>query len=321
MIKTVLLTLTALLAASAVAATALVYSGLYNVGATTQHTQFVYSLLETAMRQSVRLRSRDIVVPPLSDAAMVSKGAACYAQKCVQCHGGPGVPQGDVGKSLQPLPGPLVDARQRWKPEQLYWITRHGIRMSGMPAWELRLADAELWQLVAFLQALPDMTPRQYEEATRTWTATTGVEVEARSACGLSLAADADAATGAAIGAVTAASSSSSSVAISDAASAATTPRPATTASVERGRVAMYQYACSACHTIPGIVGSSPNVGPPLEGIGSRSLIAGKLENTPENMVRWLRETRKVDPSTAMPQLGVTDAHARDMAAFLATLR
>jgi cytochrome c1 len=85
--------------------------------------------------------------------------------------------------------------------------------------------------------------------------------------------------------------------------------------------VALYQYACSACHTIPGITGSSPQVGPPLDGLGSRTLIAGKLANTQENLVRWLRRPHQVDPLTAMPDLGVTEADARDIAAYLSTLR
>lgn len=307
MFKTVLLTIASVAVAAALAGAVVVYSGLYNVAATTQHTQFVYSLLETAMRQAVRLRSRDIEVPALDNERMVSQGAACFAQKCVQCHGAPGVAQGDIGQSLQPLPGPLSDASARWKPEQLYWITRHGIRMSGMPAWEFRLDESELWALVAFMQKLPDLTPQQYLAVSRGWT---GSKVAAEgggeavsmgaAACGLGLVA------------------SSKSTAVD---SPAPAPMQRPQGNVDQGLRAMYQYACSACHTIPGVVGSSPNVGPPLAGIASRSTIAGRLPNTHENMVRWLMHTRQVDPLTAMPDLGVTEAHANDMAAFLATLK
>jgi cytochrome c1 len=69
------------------------------------------------------------------------------------------------------------------------------------------------------------------------------------------------------------------------------------------------------------VTSSSPHVGPPLAGIAGRTLIAGKLANTPDNMVRWLRHTKEVDPMTAMPELGVTEQDARDIAAYLATLR
>jgi cytochrome c2 len=88
-----------------------------------------------------------------------------------------------------------------------------------------------------------------------------------------------------------------------------------------RGAAAVHQYACNSCHTIPGITSSFPKVGPPLQGIAGRALIAGVLANSPENMERWLRETQKLKPGTAMPQLGVAEQDARDIAAFLATLR
>lgn len=93
------------------------------------------------------------------------------------------------------------------------------------------------------------------------------------------------------------------------------------TANIDRGRIALTQYACHACHVIPGVTGSRASVGPPLEGIGKRPLIAGKLPNTPDNMMRWIRHPKQVDPQTAMPDMGVQEQHARDMAAYLSTLK
>lgn len=267
-----LTTVAALLAAAPL----VIYSGAYNVGATSQHTQLVHSLLETTMRQSVRLRARTIEPPVLDDPQRILRGAAGFRDHCVQCHGAPGVAQDDMGKSMQPLPGPLVDALQRWKTREIYWITRHGIKMSGMPAWEFRMSDAQLWDIVAFVQRLPALTPQAYAEATRSAPSLPGL-----------------------------------------AASTADARRPG---DVERGRQALSHYACSACHTIPGVAGSSPNVGPPLKGLAQRRLIAGKLANTSDNMVQWLQHPQAVKPLTAMPDLGVTQAHAQDMAAYLATL-
>ena len=88
-----------------------------------------------------------------------------------------------------------------------------------------------------------------------------------------------------------------------------------------RGKQAMNQYACVTCHRIPGIVGANAPVGPPLERIGTRGFIAGALPNTPENMARWLRHPQAVNPRSAMPDLGVSERDARDIAAYLATLR
>jgi mono/diheme cytochrome c family protein len=273
------ITLLGTLAVGALAALLFVMMGIYNVAANVQHTQPVHSLLEFVMHRAVKRRAADIVPPATLDAPeTVARGAACFRDHCLQCHGGPGIAQGPIGRSMQPLPGPLVDARTRWTSAELYWITRNGIKMSGMPAWQHRLADADLWALAGFMQRLP------------------GLDAPAFAAL-MQPRADAVCETGVA--------------------GPATSPSP----SAERGRNTLTQYACNACHRIPGVTGSDVHVGPPLAGIGSRGLIAGRLPNTPEQMVRWLRAPRSVDPLTTMPDMRVGEADARDIAAYLATLR
>jgi mono/diheme cytochrome c family protein len=271
-------TIAALLVAGAAGAALFVWSGAYDISATAQHTQPVHDLLEGTMHRSVRRHARNVHTPDLRSAALVQRGALCYRDKCAQCHGAPGVGMGEIGRSMQPLPGPLIDAASHWKPRELYWITRHGIKMSGMPAWEYRLSDAELWAVVAFVLRLPDLTVEGY----RTLTAASAEP------CGAST------------------SVASSAVAPADAA---------------RGRIALHQHACNSCHVIPGITGPDVHVGPPLKGIALRQLIAGTLPNTPEQMVRWLRAPASIDAHTTMPALGVSERDARDMAAYLATLR
>ena len=301
--KIVLITLATLALGAAGIGAVVVWAGLYNVAANAPHTQMVYSVLEIAMHQSVRWRARHVVPPSLDDEALVRRGAGCFSAHCVQCHGAPGVAQDDAGKSMQPVPGPLVDAHQRWQTRELYWLTRNGIKMSGMPAWEFHLGEADLWAVVAFLDRLPALTPRQYAELTR-------AEVQPDRRWDKANAAPQPARRSAACG------PASSATEATAAAPAADAP-----ADVRRGQRAIYQYACYACHTIPGIVGDKPNVGPPLAGIGRRTLIAGQLSNTPENMVRWLRETHEVDPNSAMPEMGLSARDARDIAGFLATLK
>lgn len=85
----------------------------------------------------------------------------------------------------------------------------------------------------------------------------------------------------------------------------------------ERGVVAIQHYSCASCHRIPGIVGAKSLVGPPLTGMAKRKYIAGFLPNTPENMLRWLKNPQHLAPASAMPDVGVTDADARDIAAYL----
>jgi cytochrome c len=88
-----------------------------------------------------------------------------------------------------------------------------------------------------------------------------------------------------------------------------------------RGPELMRKYGCQSCHTVPGVVGANGLVGPPLAGIASRSYIGGVLPNAPDNMLRWIRNPREVDPLTAMPNTGVTPSDARHISAYLYTLR
>lgn len=89
----------------------------------------------------------------------------------------------------------------------------------------------------------------------------------------------------------------------------------------EHGKKLAAQYGCTACHNIPGVEGPKGMVGPPLSGMASRSMIAGKFANTPENMMKWLQNPQSMDPTNAMPNLGVTPADSRDLAAFMYTLK
>jgi mono/diheme cytochrome c family protein len=91
--------------------------------------------------------------------------------------------------------------------------------------------------------------------------------------------------------------------------------------SAERGKKAINQYLCVTCHRIPGIVGPNAPVGPPLAGIGARTMIAGRLPNSFDSMVRWLLDPQQIDRNTAMPDLGLSERDARDIAAYLATLK
>jgi mono/diheme cytochrome c family protein len=274
---TVAATLAVLATLGAAGAVLVLYGGFYNVGATRSHFQWLHSLLELGLQQSVQHHARDIrppaaVAAAFSDAGsgLVLRGAGLYRDNCVVCHGAPGVAQGDVGKSMQPIPGPLADAARRWHPNELYWITRHGIKMSGMPAWEYHLADPDLWALVAFLTVLPQLAPSAYaalaEQAGHPGRAARPPHVQP---------------------------------------------------DAERGRMALTQYACNACHLIPGVTGPDTLVGPPLHGLAQRQTIAGAVPNTSANLAQWIRAPQRSHPESAMPAMGVTESDARDMAAYL----
>jgi putative membrane protein len=94
-----------------------------------------------------------------------------------------------------------------------------------------------------------------------------------------------------------------------------------TNANPLRGRNLIFAYGCHTCHTIPGVGGATGNVGPPLTAVGRRSYLAGRIQNTPENMVRWIHNPKSVDEQTAMPVTGISESDARHVASFLYTLR
>ena len=89
----------------------------------------------------------------------------------------------------------------------------------------------------------------------------------------------------------------------------------------KRGADLIIANGCGTCHSIPGIAGARGNVGPPLDHIGTRVFIAGMLRNSPDNMVRWLKNPQAIIPGNAMPNMNLNDAQARDITAYLAELQ
>jgi len=95
----------------------------------------------------------------------------------------------------------------------------------------------------------------------------------------------------------------------------------ATGGDVHRGAELISQYRCGACHIIPGIPDARGNVGPPLIYFAERTFVGGEVPNKPQNLIQWIQSPKSIEPGTAMPDLGVTEQQARDIAAYLYTLR
>ena len=87
------------------------------------------------------------------------------------------------------------------------------------------------------------------------------------------------------------------------------------------GKQAMLSYGCHGCHVIPGVPGADGVVGPSLAGMAARSVIAGRIPNSPENLKRFIMDPQSVDPQTAMPDVGVKEKDGKDMTAYLYTLK
>ena len=141
---------------------AVIYAGMYDVAATAPHWRMTSWLLETARTRSIKAQAAGIAVPlGLSDPAMVIIGVEHYAAHCAVCHGAPGVPKGDIAHGLYPPPPDLGKAALLYTPAELFWVIKHGIKMTGMPAWSDH-SDDELWATVGFLEKLPGMSEQEY---------------------------------------------------------------------------------------------------------------------------------------------------------------
>lgn len=288
-VRTLAIAVLALLGLAAAGGWLFVYLGLYNIAATVQHTAPVYHLLEYAMLRSVEVRARNDAAPPdLMSAQRVTQGAVLYRGHCVQCHGAPGVPPDPFAAGLTPAPVNLVPTARHWDASEIFWTIKHGIKMTGMPAWKYRMSDESMWDLTAFVKAMAVMSPLEYAQLVRTLPQHR--HGESLAAAGPEIRAPAF-------------------------------PDRVQLGSVLQGRQKTQAFLCATCHQIPGIVGANRQVGPPLAGVGGRTFIAGVIANRPENMIRFLLDPQAVDPRTAMPALGLTPEDARDIAAYLYTLR
>lgn len=158
---TLLVLLGVLLAGAAV----FIWSGAYNVAATDPHAEPVRWTFVKIRDHSIAEHSEQIEPPPLTAAALVQTGFRHYHAMCVMCHGAPGRDRAEIAEGLNPAP-PDLDApeiQNHYSDAELYWIVKHGIKMTGMPAFGPTHAEEDLWALVAFLRELPQVKPKEYE--------------------------------------------------------------------------------------------------------------------------------------------------------------
>ncbi|HSM32233.1 MAG TPA: cytochrome c [Woeseiaceae bacterium] len=139
------------------------YSGWYDVSARTPHAAPVAWFLSTTTHNSVEHRAALIDVPELKEESLIQDGVADYDAMCAGCHGAPGKERGAMGKGLNPQPPDLSDAAEHMSAAELFWVTKNGIRMTGMPAWGATHDDDALWPVVAFLtHRLPELDAEGY---------------------------------------------------------------------------------------------------------------------------------------------------------------
>jgi mono/diheme cytochrome c family protein len=147
----------------AAALSLVIYLGLYNIAADTPHTQPVYWLLKTAQERSIAARTTDIVVPSdLADPKRIASGSAQYEEMCSGCHLAPGMKRTEISQGLYPRAPELRRGSDLTAAEE-FWVVKHGIKSTGMPAWGITHDDDVLWDVVAFLRKMPKLSADQYQ--------------------------------------------------------------------------------------------------------------------------------------------------------------
>jgi mono/diheme cytochrome c family protein len=156
-----LLTLGVLSGLALATVTGFIWSGIYNIGADDQHTRPVYAVLETLRERSIEARASNLDVPDLTDAALIRQGAGNYDSMCTGCHLAPGMESTELSRGLYPAP-PAFSTAKKGNPAHHFWVIKHGIKASGMPAWGMSMNDQYIWGMVAFVQQLPDLDAEEY---------------------------------------------------------------------------------------------------------------------------------------------------------------
>jgi len=169
----VLVTVLVLLVLAAAGGAAYVYSGALDVSADTPHSEAMTRLLTLARERAIAVRTKGMEVPKLDDPERIAAGASEYAEMCAGCHLAPGMEDNELRPGLYPKPpelaqdnphATLADAKD--DAARQFWIIKHGIKMSSMPAWGTTHDDETLWNIVAFVRKLPELTPEQYAAMT-----------------------------------------------------------------------------------------------------------------------------------------------------------
>lgn len=149
-----------------------IYSGRYSVAADVPHNRLTYWLLETLRERSVEAASHSIEVPDLNSPDLLLAGGPDYNEMCAGCHLKPGKMESDMSLGLYPAPPNLSLASGEHDHSgedsdginrERFWVIKHGIKASGMPAWGKTHDDQRIWAMVAFLQKLPELTEEQYQ--------------------------------------------------------------------------------------------------------------------------------------------------------------
>ena len=143
----------------------LIYMGIFNVAATKPHNIITKLVLEATVERSVAVHSKAIEVPAdISSTDRIDRGFGHYNEMCVICHGAPGKPISEIARGLYPLPPSLIPVATELNGAELFWVIKNGLKMTGMPAFSSTHSDQQIWDIVAFVRKLPDISAAEYEQ-------------------------------------------------------------------------------------------------------------------------------------------------------------
>jgi len=138
------------------------YSGLYDISASSSHNGLTSWLLSTTSNASVKRRASSVEVPDLENESLVLAGINDFDSMCAGCHGAPGREPEAMGMGLNPPAPDLGEEVTELTTAELFWVTKNGIKMTGMPAWGATHDDSSIWPVVAFMKELPDLDGPAY---------------------------------------------------------------------------------------------------------------------------------------------------------------
>jgi mono/diheme cytochrome c family protein len=149
----------------AVLAGVFISSGVYNIGADAPHSKIVSGALEELRERAISRRARDLTPPAdLNDPKRIAAGAGLYNEMCTGCHLGPGLERSELSQGLYP-PAPELAHGDDLSPAEQFWVIKHGVKLTAMPAWGKTHNDQLIWDMVAFVRRLPELNAQQYRLA------------------------------------------------------------------------------------------------------------------------------------------------------------
>lgn len=147
-----------------------IWTGAYNVAATSGHAGVVRWVFDTTFHNSVRSRSDDnAMTAEMMRRADLRSGFQEFQEYCVHCHGAPGVKPHEWTSGMSPNPPDLSQAAGEWTPDQIFWIVKHGVKMTGMPPFGDSESDETIRNITAFVEQLPEISPQEYAQLQQQW--------------------------------------------------------------------------------------------------------------------------------------------------------